>query len=112
MVDTVKQRKPPFAGDKSIPSGRVKHDSHGNALWEWNGEREEANGNLDHLGLQVQDSAPAGNGKGDKDQTKKSVRSLYQIDHSGQEGPRKPRDLRALSRHIAGQRRQPKNKED
>ena len=111
MTNTVKQRKPKFRKSKSDPSGRVKHDDRGHALWEWHGNREEVNGNLDHLGLAVQDSVPTGDGKRNHDQTAKSAKSPYQVDHSGQDRPRKHRDLRALSRQIAAQRKRAKDKD-
>lgn len=112
MVDTVKLRKPKFAKAKVISSGRVKHDSRGNALWEWSENREEVNGSLDHLGLAVQDLAPTGDANGNHDQSAEPAKSPYQVDHSGQDKPRKRRDLRALSRHIAEQRQRAQDKDD
>jgi hypothetical protein len=33
MVDTVKMRRPDFKRQQNGPSGRVEHDSRGNAVW-------------------------------------------------------------------------------
>jgi hypothetical protein len=33
MVDTVKMRRPDFRRQQNGPSGRVEHDSRGNAVW-------------------------------------------------------------------------------
>ena len=33
MVDTVKMRRPDFRRQQNGPSGRVEHDSRGNAFW-------------------------------------------------------------------------------
>jgi len=106
MVDTVKHRKPKFHEPELAPSGRVTHDDRGNALWEWHGNREEVHGNFYHLGLAVQDSELAA--KKPSDETVKSGEALYKVDHSAQDKPFKRRHLRALSRHIAEQRKRAK----
>jgi hypothetical protein len=57
LVDTVKLRRPVFAGTSAAVSGRVGHDDRGNAVWEWARDRVDAP--LESTGLAiVEDEQP------------------------------------------------------
>lgn len=111
MVDTIKQRKPDFKAIKSAPSGRVTRDERGNAVWDWAGEREEINGNVEHLGLAVDDTAALPDATTARGQPAKSEFEPYLRDSTGKAQGGKRRDLRALSRHIEQQRQRAKDQD-
>ena len=61
MVDTAKMRRPDFRRQHDAPSGRVEHDSRGNAVW----KRTRATDSLeppDSAELALVDETPPANG--------------------------------------------------
>lgn len=109
MVDTVKMRRPHFAGEGHAPSGHVEHDDRGNAIWTWS----EA---VDHqepmryapgfeISDQTDDSRVVTTGSGQHVQV--SAKGGYNPYESGfvkgTESSRK-RDLRTLSKWIEARR--------
>jgi hypothetical protein len=111
MVDTIKQRKPDFKSVKPAPSGQVTRDERGNAVWDWAGEREEINGNVEHLGLAIEGTTAPPDARTAKGQPAKAVFEPYLRDSAGKAQGGKRRDLRALSRHIEQQRQRAKDQE-
>jgi hypothetical protein len=117
MVDTAKRRKPGFLPLDGPASGRVTRDDLGNAVWQWDGQREEIIGSFQHLGLSIEGHEPepeaAPEAKVPKSRAKGGY-DPYQKPKSPNAAVEKPkptkRDLRALSRHIALQRLVKQNK--
>jgi hypothetical protein len=116
MVDTANRRKPGFLPLEGPASGRVTRDDLGNAVWQWDGKREELNGSFHHLGLAIEGHEPEAEIKVAKKSRAKNGYDPYQRPKSPNPTVEKPkpskRDLRALSKHIALQRlvKQNKNK--
>jgi len=108
--DTIKRRKPDFGPGKASRSGYVTRDEHGNAVWQWAGEREELAGNFSHLGLSLEGGAAQPEGPGRSQATVPGV-NPYQSDRTEKPRRGKPRDLRALSRHIEQQRKRAKGED-
>lgn len=117
MVDTAKRRKPGFLPLEGPASGRVTRDDLGNAVWQWDGKREEVNGSFQHLGLSIEDHEPAPTPapeiKAPKSRAKGGY-DPYQMLKSANPTVEKPKpakkDLRALSKHIELQRLVKENK--
>lgn len=113
MVDTANRRKPGFLPLDGQASGRVTRDDLGNAVWKWDGKREELNGSFHHLGLAIEGQEPAPEIKVVKTRAKGGY-DPYQMPKSPNpvaEKPKAPkRDLRALSKHIELQRLVKENK--
>jgi hypothetical protein len=103
VVDTARLRKPIFVATNASFSGRVVRDERGIAVWQWNHDREEANGSLHHLALSVEDDPKSSNAK--IKPRPAASKSPYDIDRTENSKRRQKRDLRALSRHIAEQRK-------
>jgi hypothetical protein len=114
MVDTANRRKPGFLPLEGPASGRVTRDDLGNAVWQWDGKREEVNGSFHHLGLAVEGQEPAPEVKIATKSRAKSGYDPYQTPKSANPTAEKPkpakRDLRALSKHIELQRLVKENK--
>jgi hypothetical protein len=112
MVDTAKRRKPGFIPLEGSASGRITRDDLGNAIWEWDGKREETNGSFQHLGLSIEGHEPAPEVQVPKSRSKIGY-DPYQMPKSPNPTAEKPKpakkDLRALSRHIELQRRLKEN---
>ena len=113
MSDTANRRKPGFLPLEGAASGRITRDELGNAIWQWDGKREETNGSFHHLGLTIEGHEPAPEVKVVKSRTQKGY-DPYQTPKSPNAAVEKPkpakRDLRALSRHIELQRLVKQNK--
>jgi hypothetical protein len=114
MVDSAKGRKPGFLPLEGPASGRVTRDDLGNAVWEWDGKREETNGSFHHLGLAIEGHEPAPEIKVVAKSRAKTGYDPYQMPKSPNPVVEKPkpakRDLRALSKHIELQRLVRENK--
>jgi hypothetical protein len=107
MVDTAKLRKPGFLPLEGPASGRVTRDELGNAIWEWDGKREETEGSFQHVGLAIEGQTPEPEVTVVKGRAKSGY-DPYQMPKSPNPTVEKPkpakRDLRALSKHIELQR--------
>jgi hypothetical protein len=90
-------KRDPFAGriDTNEPSGQVRFDDRGNAVWEtWRGRR------LEHPALQLADQQPPRDGHIVNPSGLRSGYNPYDSGIlSGKDRPRK-KDLRALSKWI------------
>lgn len=115
MVDTANRRKPGFLPLESAASGRLVRNDKGDAVWQWDGKREEENGSFHHLGLAIEGHEPPTTPVTPKKPRPKAAGyDPYQKIGGSSPNPEKPKpskrvDLRALSRHIALQRRVKEN---
>jgi hypothetical protein len=126
--DTIKIRKPDFSKRLEKPSGRVVHDDRGAAVWHWSKDGHESALNLNPAALTLVDDSPAPAAAAaptvvpvlaDTDWSRMTVETgaaperrphavatpYSPARHDRDAGPRKPRDLRALSKWIELQRR-------
>jgi hypothetical protein len=108
--DTIQRRKPDFGPDKASGSGYVTRDERDNAVWQWAGEREQLAGNFSHLGLSLEGGAALPEGPGRSPATIPGV-NPYRRDRIDKPRRGRPRDLRALSRHIEQQRKRGKGED-
>jgi hypothetical protein len=114
MVDTAKMRKPGFLPLEGPASGSVTRDDLGNAVWKWDGKREELNGSFQHLGLAIEGQEPAPPVTLATKRRATVGYDPYGTTKSPNPTAEKPkpakRDLRALSKHIELQRLVMQNK--
>jgi hypothetical protein len=116
MVDTANRRKPGFLPLERAASGHLVRNDKGDAVWQWDGKREEENGSFHHLGLTIEDHDPPTTPPSPKKPRAKAAGyDPYQKIGGASPNPAKPKpskrvDLRALSRHIALQRLVKENK--
>jgi hypothetical protein len=116
MVDTANRRKPGFLPLENAASGRLVRNDKGDAVWQWDGKREEENGSFHHLGLAIEGHDPPTTPVSPKKPKAKAAGyDPYQKIGGASPNPEKPKpskrvDLRALSRHIALQRLVKENK--
>lgn len=133
--DTIKIRKPDFSKRLEKPSGRVVHDDRGAAVWHWSKDGHESALNLNPAALTLVDDSPAAaaaaapalaparaatdwsrmtveTGAAPVHKPPRAATTPYSPASPERDaGPRKPRDLRALSKWIELQRRMKADRE-
>jgi hypothetical protein len=103
VTDTAKMRRPTIAPSGSEPTGHVKRDDRGNAVWEWTtGDDDPLAATMNHPGLVLADQPPAPDLPASPDPV--AAKKGYNPYGSGlieRKDPPRKRNLRELSKWIA-----------
>lgn len=101
-MDTVKMRRPTMTPADSAPTGHVKRDDRGNAVWEWTtGDDDPVAATMNRPGLVLADQPPAPDAPATPDPV--AAKKGYNPYGSGlidRKDPPRKRNLRELSKWI------------